>query len=53
MGAPKSLSEPRFETLLNRVFRDKPGVLVVDYLRLADQLKNALIPYTESGGNNI
>jgi type I restriction enzyme, R subunit len=35
---------------VNRVFRDKPGGLVVDYLGLADQLKNALITYTESGG---
>lgn len=35
---------------VNRVFRDKPGGLVVDYLGLADQLKKALITYTESGG---
>ncbi len=35
---------------VNRVFRDKPGGLVVDYLGLADQLKNALATYTESGG---
>jgi len=35
---------------VNRVFRDKPGGLVVDYLGLADQLKQALITYTESGG---
>ena len=34
---------------VNRVFRDKPGGLVVDYLGLADQLKKALITYTESG----
>ncbi len=34
----------------NRVFRDKPGGLVVDYLGLADQLKEALITSTESGG---
>ncbi len=31
---------------VNRVFRDKPGGLVVDYLRLADQLKKALSHYT-------
>ncbi|GDY22283.1 DEAD/DEAH box helicase [Verrucomicrobiota bacterium] len=35
---------------VNRVFRDKPGGLVVDYLGLADQLKKALVIYTESGG---
>ena len=35
---------------VNRVFRDKPGGLVVDYLGLADQLKHALAIYTESGG---
>lgn len=35
---------------VNRVFRDKPGGLVVDYLGLADQLKHALATYTESGG---
>ena len=35
---------------VNRVFRDKPGGLVVDYLGLADPLKKALAVYTESGG---
>src|SRR5882724_5180324 len=35
---------------VNRVFRDKPGGLVVDYLGLADQLKYALAIYTQSGG---
>jgi type I restriction enzyme R subunit len=35
---------------VNRVFRDKPGGLVVDYLGLADQLKHALATYTDSGG---
>lgn len=35
---------------VNRVFKDKPGGLVVDYLGLTDQLKNALADYTESGG---
>jgi type I restriction enzyme R subunit len=35
---------------VNRVFRDKPGGLVVDYLGLAHELKNALATYTESGG---
>ncbi len=36
---------------VNRVFRDKPGGLVVDYLGLADQLKRPLATYTESGGH--
>jgi type I restriction enzyme R subunit len=35
---------------VNRVFKDKPGGLVVDYLGLADELKQALATYTESGG---
>ena len=35
---------------VNRVFRDKPGGLVVDYLGLADSLKKALATYTQSGG---
>ena len=35
---------------VNRVFRDKQGGLIVDYLGLADQLKQALATYTESGG---
>jgi type I restriction enzyme R subunit len=35
---------------VNRVFKDKPGGLVVDYLGLADELKQALANYTESGG---
>ena len=35
---------------VNRVFKDKPGGLVVDYLGLADELRKALAVYTESGG---
>jgi type I restriction enzyme R subunit len=35
---------------VNRVFKDKPGGLVVDYLGLAHELKAALATYTESGG---
>ena len=35
---------------VNRVFKDKPGGLVVDYLGLADELKKAMATYTESGG---
>lgn len=33
---------------VNRVFKDKPGGLVVDYLGIAEQLKQALANYTES-----
>jgi type I restriction enzyme R subunit len=35
---------------VNRVFKDKPGGLVVDYLGLADELRKALATYTDSGG---
>ena len=35
---------------VNRVFRDKPGGLIVDYLGLAHEFKRALATYTESGG---
>ena len=35
---------------VNRVFKDKPGGLVVDYLGVANELKQALATYTESGG---
>ena len=35
---------------VNRVFKDKPGGLVVDYLGLAQDLKQAMTTYTESGG---
>ena len=35
---------------VNRVFKDKPGGLVVDYLGIAADLKEALSIYTESGG---
>jgi len=35
---------------VNRVFKDKPGGLVVDYLGLAVELRQALTAYTESGG---
>jgi type I restriction enzyme R subunit len=36
---------------VNRVFKDKPGGLIVDYLGLAFQLKEALANYTQSGGH--
>ncbi len=35
---------------VNRVFKDKPGGLIVDYLGLADELRRALATYTEAGG---
>jgi type I restriction enzyme, R subunit len=35
---------------VNRVFKDKPGGLVVDYFGLAEELKQALATYTEAGG---
>ncbi len=35
---------------VNRVFRDKPGGLIVDYIGLAHDLKRALETYTRSGG---
>ena len=35
---------------VNRVFEDKPGGLVVDYLGLAQDLKKAVATYTDSGG---
>jgi len=35
---------------VNRVFKDKPGGLVVDYIGIANELKNALKVYTDSRG---
>ncbi len=35
---------------VNRVFKNKPGGLIVDYLGIADSLKRALATYAESGG---
>jgi type I restriction enzyme R subunit len=35
---------------VNRVFHDKPGGLVVDYIGIANDLKKALKEYTESKG---
>jgi len=35
---------------VNRVYKDKPGGLIVDYLGLAYHLQKALAAYTESGG---
>ncbi len=36
---------------VNRVFRDKPGGLVVDHLGLSNELEQALSTYTRSGGS--
>ena len=38
---------------VNRVFRDKPGGLVVDYLGLADQLRAAVASYTAKGRGQL
>ena len=35
---------------VNRIFRDKDGGLIVDYIGIASDLKNALATYTQSGG---
>jgi type I restriction enzyme R subunit len=35
---------------VNRVYKDKPGGLVVDYIGIASDLKRALANYTQSGG---
>lgn len=35
---------------VNRVYKDKPGGLIVDYIGIAQDLKKALAVYTESGG---
>ncbi|HEU4740670.1 MAG TPA: type I restriction endonuclease subunit R [Meiothermus sp.] len=35
---------------VNRVFKDKPGGLVVDYIGIAGSLREALAVYTQSGG---
>lgn len=35
---------------VNRVFKDKPGGLVVDYIGIASELKQALKTYTNSNG---
>lgn len=35
---------------INRIYKDKPGGLVVDYLGIAGRLRSALQTYTASGG---
>ncbi|MDD4353488.1 MAG: type I restriction endonuclease subunit R [Candidatus Nanoarchaeia archaeon] len=38
---------------VNRVFKDKPGGLIVDYIGIASDLKTALATYTASGGKGV
>ncbi len=35
---------------VNRVYKDKDGGLIVDFIGIASDLKKALVIYTESGG---
>ncbi len=35
---------------VNRVYRDKPGGLIVDYIGIGQDLRNAMGVYTQSGG---
>lgn len=35
---------------VNRVYKDKPGGLIVDYIGIWQDLRNAMATYTESGG---
>jgi type I restriction enzyme, R subunit len=35
---------------VNRVYGDKPGGLIVDLIRFADQVVDALATYTQAGG---
>ncbi len=37
---------------VNRVYKDKPGGLIVDYIGIADALKKALMSYTETDRKN-
>jgi hypothetical protein len=38
---------------VNRVFKDKPGVLIIDYIGIGTSLKKALSFYAESGGKGM
>lgn len=38
---------------VNRVFKDKPGGLIVDYIGIGSSLKKALNFYAESGGKGV
>ena len=35
---------------VNRVYRDKPGGLIVDYIGIGQDLRNAMVTYLQSGG---
>jgi len=35
---------------VNRVYKDKPGGLIVDYIGIGQDLRNAMAVYTQSGG---
>jgi type I restriction enzyme R subunit len=35
---------------VNRVYKDKPGGLVVDYIGIGQDLRNAMVTYLQSGG---
>jgi type I restriction enzyme R subunit len=38
---------------VNRIFRDKPGGIVVDFIGIGDQLKEATKKYTQGGGQGL
>lgn len=38
---------------VNRVFKDKPGGLIVDYIGIADQLKQALLSYSKGDQGEV
>jgi len=38
---------------VNRVFKDKPGGLIVDYIGIAEYLKEATARYTKGGGSGL
>ena len=35
---------------VNRVYKDKPGGLIVDYIGIGQELRNAMGTYLQSGG---
>lgn len=35
---------------VNRVYKDKPGGLIVDYIGIGQELRYAMATYTQSGG---
>lgn len=38
---------------VNRVYKDKPGGLIVDYIGIAQDLRDAMAVYTQSGGRGL